>query len=207
MRERAGFFYFFLFFLLFLLCCLAVPQFSAVTFTALLHSPLSGVTRNEPYALATRKELKSRTRALWNFVVASATASASAAAAASAAARAMHTHTRTQTEPRCVTFCRLGRDRAACVYLPLYLPLSLLPLPLPLPVPLPHTLPFFLASDPSTCDRLGCIYLLLDNNSSFAGLRWLLSLPLMSGPMPLCVCVCIGVRVCVCAACVGLISA
>lgn len=117
------------------------------------------------------------------------------------------THTRTQTEPRCVTFCRLGRDRAACVYLPLtLLPLPLpLPVPLPLPLPLPHTLPFFLASDPSTCDRLGCIYLLLDNNSSFAGMRWLLSLPLMSGPMPLCVCM--HWCACVCAACVGLISA
>lgn len=113
-----------------------------------------------------------------------------------------HTHyTHTQLEPRCVTFCRLGRDRAAsaCVCLSSPLPHTL---PLPLPLPLSSTLPLLpllLASDPSTCDRLGCIYLLLDNNSSFAGMRWLLSLPLMSGPRPLriCVCMCIGVRVCV----------
>lgn len=119
-------------------------------------------------------------------------ASATASAAASAAARAMHTHT--QLEPRCVTFCRLGRDRAASACLPHTLPM-------PLPLPLSSTLPLltlFLASDPSTCDRLGCIYLLLDNNSSFAGMRWLLSLPLMSGPRPLRMCVCVHWFVCLC---------
>lgn len=120
-----------------------------------------------------------------------------------------HTHTHTQLEPRCVTFCRLGRDRAAsaCVGLSSPLPHTL---PMPLPLPLSSTLPLLpllLASDPSTCDRLGCIYLLLDNNSSFAGMRWLLSLPLMSGPRPLRMCVSALVCVCVYAACVGLISA
>lgn len=177
-RERAGFFL--SFFLLFL------PQFQL---SLLLPVALSVVGRNAErtvrvgHSQRTKVENACALEFCCRCCVASATASA--AAAASAAARAMHTHT--QLEPRCVTFCRLGRDQAASACPPHTLPM---PLPLPLSSTLP-LLPLLLASDPSTCDRLGCIYLLLDNNSSFAGMRWLLSLPLMSGPRPLRMCVCV----------------
>lgn len=198
-RERAGFCFSF-FLLLFL------PQFQL---SLLLPVALSVVGRNAERTVRVghSQRTKVENACALEFCCRCCVASATASAAASAAARAMHTHTHTQLEPRCVTICRLGRDRAASACVGLSSPL---PHTLPMPLPLPHSstlplLPLFLASDPSTCDRLGCIYLLLDNNSSFAGMRWLLSLPLMSGPRPLRICVC--VHWCVCAACVGLISA
>lgn len=104
-RERAGFCFFFLLFL---------PQFQL---SLLLPVALSVVGRNAErtvrvgHSQRTKVENACALEFCCRCCVASATASASAAA--SAVARAMHTHTHTQLEPRCVTFCRLGRDRAA----------------------------------------------------------------------------------------------
>lgn len=158
---------------------------------ALLHS-LSilfcrGGTRNEPYALASRKELKSRTRALWNLVAAVVVADdfADACADASAAvvaARAMHKHAHAhahmqagrQTEPRCVTFCCLG-----CLCLSPSLPRSL---------PAIH-------QHATVWAAFICFWIIIVHS---AGRRLLSpSLPLllrllMSGPSCLCVCVCVG---------------
>lgn len=169
---------------------------SAVTSTA-LRCTLSilfcrGGTRNEPYALASRKELKSRTRALWNLVaavvVADDFADASAdASAAVVAARAMHKHAHAHIHAG-----RQAGRAALCDVLSLRLPL---PVSLPLRRAAP---PSLFACDPSTCDRLGCIYLLLDNNSSFG--RQAASVAVAAAAaaanewawLSMCVCVCVG---------------
>lgn len=104
---------------------------SAVTSTAHSLSILfcRGGTRNEPYALASRKELKSRTRALWNLVaavvVADDFADASAdASAAVVAARAMHKHAHAHAHMQAG---RQAGRAALCDVLSLRLPLPALP--------------------------------------------------------------------------------
>lgn len=113
MRKRAGFCYFFLFFFFFLfLSCFS--SILSCHFYCLVALSVVGRNAKRTVRVGHSQRTKVENACALEFCC--------RFCHGLCRSRSRHAHTHMQTEPRCVTFCRLGRDRAACVYLPL--PLS-----------------------------------------------------------------------------------